>query len=167
MHTNTFPAKVIKLATHYPYSHVGLSLEKECHKIYSFGRKNLRSFLNSGFCIEMKNGPFFNLFHETICKIYEIPVTEEQYQKIENILAEMTNQKENYKYDYWGMIPRFIGIPVSFKNRYVCSYFVAHLLEAADIYQFNKPTYFITPKDFDQINTWNKIYEGYYLAYKN
>lgn len=36
MHTNTIPAKIIKFVTRYEYSHVGISLEKNCNTIYSF-----------------------------------------------------------------------------------------------------------------------------------
>ena len=68
MHTHTIPARLIKLATHYQYSHIAISLTPECDTIYSFGRRNPNSILNSGFVIENKNGEFFKKFSETICR---------------------------------------------------------------------------------------------------
>lgn len=34
MHTYTIPSRLVRLFTRYEYSHVGISLEKECNKIY-------------------------------------------------------------------------------------------------------------------------------------
>ena len=53
-----------------------------------------------------------------------------------------------YKYDFIGIVLRFFKIPVRFKNRYVCSFFVADVLEKAHICKFNKKSRFVEPKDF-------------------
>lgn len=74
----------------------------------------------------------------------------------------MAQNMDKYKYDYIGIVPRFLGIPLIFKNRYVCSYFVAYVLEKAKIHKFNKKPYFIKPKDFENIEGFKKIYEGKY-----
>lgn len=75
MHTHTMPSRLIKLFTHYKYSHIAISLTPKCDKIYSFGRKELNSIINSGFVIENRDGDFFNKFNETTCRIFEIEVT--------------------------------------------------------------------------------------------
>ena len=165
MHTNTIPSKFIKLFTGYPYSHVGISLESSCEEIYSFGRKNISSFLRSGFTIEKKNGAFFEKFCQTICQIYEVDVTNTEYEKLNNILQEMVSQKEIYKYDFLGMFLRYFKIPYQKENKYVCSYFVADVLERSGILQFSKKTCFIEPRDFENIEKLNKIYEGFYSTY--
>jgi len=166
MHTDTIPAKIIKRATKYDYSHVGISLEKNCSKIYSFGRRKFNSILRCGFTIEEKHGDFFKKFHNTICKIYEIKVTSRQYRKIEKTLFNMTKHKLNYKYDFLGLVLRYWNIPLKIKNHYVCSYFVASLLEDAKIYKFHKKTCLVRPKDFESIPVLHKIYEGKYLRYE-
>ena len=60
MHTHTMPSRLIKLFTHYKYSHIAISLTPKCDKIYSFGRKELNSIINSGFVIENRDGAFSN-----------------------------------------------------------------------------------------------------------
>lgn len=60
MHTRTIPAKLIKFATKYEYSHVGLSLEESCEEIYSFGRRKATSIINSGFTVEHKGRRIFS-----------------------------------------------------------------------------------------------------------
>lgn len=163
MHTYTMPARLIKLVTHYKYSHIAISLTPECDKIYSFGRKELNSILNSGFVIEYKNGEFFNKFNETNCRIFEIDVTKKQYEKLKEIMKYMKLHSDIYKYDFLGIVLRFFRIPIRFKNRYVCSFFVADVLEKAHICKFNKGSEFVEPKDFEKIEGIKEVYEGKYM----
>ena len=166
MHTKTIPARIIKAVTKYEYSHVGIALEENCNTIYSFGRVNAHSILHAGFCIEQKDGEFFKTFHETTCKIFEVEVTEEQHEKVKTLLDYMIKNKKKYKYDYFGMIPRFLGIPVTLKNRYVCSYFVALILAKAKIYRFHKKLCMVKPQDFANLKKLREIYKGSYAMYK-
>lgn len=165
MHTHTIPAKLIKIATRFKYSHVGISLDENCDIIYSFGRRKLNSVLNGGFVIEHKDGAFFKKFNKTQCIIYEVQVTNEQYKDVKNMLNNMQENIEDYKYDFLGIIPRFWGIPITFKNKYVCSYFVASVLEKANICKFNKKVYFVKPKDFENLKGFKEIYKGSYNEY--
>lgn len=166
MHTNTIPARLIQKVTNYKYSHVGIALQKDCNVIYSFGRKKLHSFLDAGFCVEYKDGEFFKTFHKTMCTIYEVPVTEEQYEKVKDIIHVMLLHSSQYQYDFIGIVLRFFGIPLTFKNKYVCSYFVASVLQKAKIYQFQKRVCFIKPKDFENLRGFREIYTGRYLQYQ-
>lgn len=165
MHTNTYPSKFVRFMTNYKYSHVALSLEKSCDILYSFGRKRLNKILDGGFSIENKNGEFFKKFNNTSCKIYELSVQDEQYENLKNTIENMKANKDNYKYDYIGTAFRYLNIPLTFKNKYVCSYFVASMLEQNKIYNFKKNTYFIKPKDFEGLEGFNEIYTGKYCLY--
>lgn len=166
MHTNTIPSKIVKVMTRYKYSHVGISLNKDCNTIYSFGRRKVNSILNGGFAIQNKNGEFFKKFKKTICKIYEIEVTEKQYSEVEKIIYNMEKNIKKYKYDFIGIVIRFFGIPITFKDKYVCSYFVASILEKSNIYKFEKKTCLIKPKDFENLIGASEIYAGRYNLYK-
>lgn len=166
MHTKTIPSRIIKLFTKYDYSHIGISFDKSCNTIYSFGRKKYNSILDAGFVVEHKNGKFFEKFKDTKCRIYELSITKEQYFKIKKRIVYMKNHQQLFKYDYVGIFLRYFKIPVSFKHKYVCSYFIADILEDADIYKFDKKIYFIEPKDFENIENINEIYSGKYLLYE-
>lgn len=157
MHTNTIPARLVRFFTRYKYNHVALSLEESCEEIYSFGRKKVNSIFDAGFIVEKKDGQFFSKF-KCVCKIYELDISKEQYEILQNILKDMV-QNNIYKYDFIGIIPRFFGIPISFRNRFVCSNFVAFLLEKSGIYRFNKATCLVKPRDFETI-PMKLIYDG-------
>ena len=165
MHTKTIPSKIVKLMTRYTYSHIAISLDKKCDVLYSFGRKKYNSVLDGGFVCLHKNGEFFKKFKNTQCRIYEVTINEEQYNKLKQKINYIKKNEDLYKYDFVGICLRYFKIPVSFKNKYVCSQFVAELLETTHIHKFNKKTYFVEPKDFEEVENFNLIYSGKYLFY--
>lgn len=75
----------------------------------------------------------------------------------------MEENSKKYKYDYLGIILRYFKIPVTFRNKYVCSYFVADLLEKAKIYKFNNFVPFTSPQDFENLEGAKEIYTGEYV----
>lgn len=166
MDTKTIPSRIISLFTMYKYGHVAISFNKNCDYIYSFGRKSLYSIFNGGFTMESKTGKFFTKFKDTRCRVYEIDVTLEQYNNLVKIIRYMKKNSDIYSYDYLGIILRYIGIPITFKNKYVCSYFVAELLERASICSFDKNTFDVRPKDFENMRELNLIYTGKYVLYR-
>lgn len=166
MDTKTIPSRIVSMFTLSKYGHVAISFNRNCDYIYSFGRKNVYSIFNGGFTMESKNGAFFSKFKNTKCKIYEIEITLEQYNELIKIIKYFKKHKECFKYDYLGIVLRYLKIPITFKNKYVCSYFIAQLLEDTDIYNFDKKTCFVRPKDFEDLDGFNLIYTGKYALYR-
>lgn len=165
MHTYTRWARFIRFFTRFEYSHVAISLDKSCDYIYSFGRLKPRTIIG-GFTREYKHGEFFNIYNRTKCKIFEVSITKKKYENLVKLLENMQKKKDNYKYDYIGVIARWFKIPVRFKNRYVCSYFVASVLKQTKIYDFNKKCYYVEPKDFDNMKGVSLVYKGLYNTYE-
>ena len=165
MFSNTIPSKIVKTATRYMFTHVALSLNKDCNIIYSFGRKNINNIFSGGFTELKKNGKFYNKFSNTICRIFEYEVSDKQYDQLKYLINKIKDNEEIYKYDCIGIVLRYFKVPVSFKNKFVCSYFIAYLLRKAKIYNFNKKSKWITPSDFENIPGANIIYYGKYKEY--
>ena len=159
-HTGTIPSIIIKLFTRYKYSHVLISLDDSFKKMYSFGRKQLFNPLNGGLIIEDIDGKFFTYFNKTKCRIYKLTVSDKQYNKLANILNNFEQNLDDYKYDFLGIIFKCFYLPIRRKKHYVCSQFVAEVLKEAEIYNFNKPTSLVTPKDFETITNTENIYSG-------
>lgn len=166
MHTGTIFSRVVKVFTKYKYSHICISLDKSCQTVYSFGRRNPKSILHAGYNIEKQDGVFFNHFNKTTCRILEKEITDEQYENIKEIIDIMTNNYDKYLYDYLGVVIRFFRIPVTFNYRYVCSQFVAYVLETTGVVKFNKKTCMVEPKDFSNLEEFKIIYEGRYSEYR-
>ena len=166
LHTNTIPARIVKLFTRYKYSHVAISLEKDCNTIYSFGRRKVHSIIGGGLSVEKKDGEFFKYFNKTICEIYELEITNEQYNIIKENIKNMEENINNYKYDFLGTFFRYFGIHIRRKNKFVCSFFVGELLEKSGAYKFNKKTCMLKPIDFENLNNSKRIYSGLFKEYK-
>ena len=161
-YTGTIMSKIVRLYTHYSYSHVSISLDKQISNMYGFGRKNLYNIFDGGFVIENKKSKFFKKFKNTKCVILELSVTEEQYNKLKQILEEYKENIDIYKYDIIGVFLRPFKIKLNRKNYYYCTKFVKEVLESCDIYKFDND--FIKPRDFMKIP--NKIiYKGKLLNY--
>lgn len=165
MKTNTIPCRIVEMFTRYEYGHVAISLNKDCITTYSFGRRKLNSILNGGFVVNEKHGAFFTKFHKTTCSVYEVEITAKQYKDLTKILSEMEKEQHKYKYDFLGLFLRLFGFRATFKNKYVCSYFVADVLKKAGICEFEKDVCFVKPKDFENIPNFKKIYTGSYKLY--
>ena len=160
MHTGTIPSIIIKLFTRYKYSHVLISLDDSFKKMFSFGRKQLFNPLNGGLVIEDIDGEFFTYFNKTKCRIYKLTVSDKQYNKLTNILNDFETNINSYKYDFLGIIFKCFYLPITRENHYVCSQFVAEVLNKADIYNFDKPNSLVKPKDFESISNTEKIFSG-------
>lgn len=159
-HTGTIPGNIIKLFTRYNYSHVLLSLDNNFKKMYSFGRKKVYNPFSGGFVIEDIDGKFFNRFYKTKCRIYKLTISEEQYNSLKNILLDFEKNKNEYKYDFLGILLKLFYIPIERKKYFVCTHFIAEVLDQAKIYQFAKPNVLIRPRDFENIDNSTEIYIG-------
>ena len=160
--SGTIMSRIVRLYTHYSYSHVSISLDKNISNMYSFGRKNIYNMFDGGFVIENKKSKFYKKFKNTKCIILELTVTEEQYNKLKDELEKYKENIDIYKYDIIGVFLRPFNIKINRENYYYCTKFVKEVLEKCDIYKFN--TDFIKPKDFMKIP--NKvIYKGKLLKY--
>ena len=165
MHTHTCVSEFVRLVTRYRYSHVAIAFDEGCTVLYSFGRRRARSFLDGGMSIERYDGEFFRLFPRTECIIYRVPVTDQQYALAASLVRGMVARREQYRYDFTGALLRYLGFPVTFHNRFVCSYFVAHILQSAGILQFRKRVCLVTPRVFYALDGFEEIYRGRYLAW--
>lgn len=161
VHTGTIPSKIVKIFTRYQYSHVLLSPDDSFKKMYSFGRRTISNPLNGGFIIESYDGIFFSKYNKTKCRLYELKINEIQYLDLINILKEYEKEPLKYNYDFIGAIARTLHINVRRKNHYVCSQFVAEVIEMSKIYKFNKPTQFVKPIDFENLPNCEVIHDGY------
>ena len=167
MHTGTIPSVIIKSFTRYKYSHVLIATNNSFKKMYSFGRKTLFNPFNAGLVIEDINGKFFKHFNKTMCRIYKISISEEKYNEVIKLLNYFENNIDQYKYDIIGLFLKIMSLPIKRENHYVCTQFVAEILENARIYEFGKSNLLVKPIDFEKIDNSNVIFTGYLNKYKN
>ena len=157
-HTGTMLSKVIRISTGAEFSHISISLDKNLNKMYSFGRLRPYNPFIGGMVHE---GPFkgtFKRFNKTVCAIYELEVTNEQYNKIEYLIMKMYEQKEKLKFNVLGLFANGLHISIKREDYFYCAEFIKTILEESDLY-FELPE-LVRPVDFQKIKRLNLIYKG-------
>lgn len=162
-YSGTILTKLIKVFTHYKYSHVSLALKSNVNIMYSFGRKKVNNPFDGGFIIETKDGSFYKKFNKTKCIIMEIDVNYQQYKKLLNLIKQYKKDINIYKYDIVGLVLRIFNIKITRRNYSVCTEFVRKVLEESAIYKFDNKL--VKPIDFLNIHNKRIIYQGNLLNY--
>ena len=153
-------SRILKHVTKAKYNHISISLDKTMQHMYSFSRKNAYNPIWGGFMME---SPFFGAmkrFSNTTGIIMRVPVSEIQYQNLENFLKQMYAEKEKYHYNISGLLLASLGIVHQSKNKYYCSEFVRDTLEKFQIIDKNYFNPITIPEDFLRLDKIEIIYIG-------
>lgn len=165
-YTGTTLSYLIKKITNVPYAHVSLGLDKELTKVYSFGRKHHSNPVFAGFVREYIDAGLYKNKVNTQCRVYSIDVTDDQYDNALLLLSKFIDNKKKYKYDTLALFSLLRDNPRDDEYRYVCSQFVAYILESIGVNIFDKYYRLITPMDF-YLNEHLKLeYEGLLSNYR-
>lgn len=166
-YTGTLLSSMIKVISQIPYAHVSISLEPSLSPMYGMGRKYARTPIIAGLVQENISQGLYALKPNTKCRVYSLVVTDSQYKKLKYNLENSWKNKDSYKYDVKALYRLKINRakPIK-KNKYVCSNFVADMLESSGIKIFEKSSYMIQPKDYLDNKYLNLIYEGLLSEYK-
>ncbi len=164
--TNTMIAKLIRLYTREPFSHASIALDVELDELYSFARKQRFNPLNSGFVREDINKGVFGADKNARCGVYEIPVTEEQYEFIRKEIQHFENNEDNYGYNYLGLFSAMIGKDIDDGIHFMCSQFVYHVFSKCGVRLFVRQEGPVRPFHF-HVNLLDKqIYTGKLHGYR-
>lgn len=166
-YTGTMLAYLIKRKTKVPYPHVSIGLDKNLEEVYSFGRLHVSNPIFAGFVREYIDSGLYKKKSDTLCRVYSIALTDEQYSSFMITLNYFTQNGKNFKYDSKALFRFLYKKPKQNDTKYVCSQFVAYLLEESNVNIFYKPSYLVTPLDFYQLNDLTIEYEGLLSEYRN
>ncbi|MBQ8999278.1 MAG: hypothetical protein IJ086_15775 [Clostridium sp.] len=167
-YTGTTLSRIIRKVSDTPYSHISISLNKDLKPMYAFGRIHPRTPIFAGLVEENINEGLYAIKKNTMCRVYELEVNDDEYLLICNNLNYLWNKRKSLKYDAKSLVRLAINKPKLYEDRYVCSSFVSHVLESSGVSLFNKSYYEIQPIDFVKNNN-NKlsiIYEGLLSKYE-
>lgn len=165
-YTGTVLSCIIKRVTKVEYAHVSIGLDSDLNEVYSFGRKHVSNPVFAGFVREYIDDGLYKKMANTKCKVYVLEVTDEQYNKIRKKIDYFIDNKKKFKYDVLALLKLLGGHPRENRFRFVCSQFVAYVLEEGGIKLFSKPSNMITPKDFLTLTDVKVEYEGLLSEYR-
>lgn len=164
-YTGTVLSRLIKRFSHVPYAHVSISLNPQLKPMYAFGRKYTSTPIFAGLVKENIGEGLYGKKVNTLCRVYKLSLEDEQYSKVvENIEASWA--KRNYlKYDAKALIRLKMDRPKYSSDKYVCSNFVAYILESSGVKLFDKEYFAVQPIDFYNCKELEIIYEGLLSEY--
>lgn len=161
--TGTAFSGLIKWFTKAELNHASIAFDSELREVYSFGRKKMYNPFIAGLIHENFIDPFYS---SADCAIYQLKVSDTEYETMYNHVQGMMEHQERYKYHLLGLIGVLLNIKFDREHAYFCSHFVASLFEATALQPVDKPSCFVTPEDFAASLGTHKIYSGklsYYM----
>ena len=164
-HTGTILSKIIRMRTGAEYTHASIALDINLKKMYSFGRLNPYNAFIGGFVREHKYFGTFKRFKNTKVSIFEIEVTDKQYDDINYQINFIKKNKRKYSFNYLGLIFAGLNKKVTNEWRFYCSEFVKYVLKSSNVDVSNLPE-IIKPEDFKKLKNANIIYKGYLRDYE-
>ena len=162
--TGTLFSKAIKWHTKDPYNHASISFDANLEDMYSFGRKKRYNPIDTGLIQENFERGLFPYFPNAKCCILEIPVTKEEYDIMHQAVEEFYRNKDNYRYNFIGVLTYTMGRGYSRKDHFFCSQFVAYIISNTGHWSANPML--TKPMDFINVPNTNIIYEGSITEYK-
>ncbi|MFC4355522.1 hypothetical protein ACFO0S_10710 [Chryseomicrobium palamuruense] len=158
--TGTVFTKTIKTYTKAPYNHSSLALDSDLIQLYSFGRKKPNNPFKAGFVQEDVVNGTYKKYPQTTCALYEVPVSERQYQKICRMLELFKKNNQKTIYNLMGVFGVAVKAPFEPQGSYFCSQFVAEILHKAGVNLWTKLPALIEPNDFREAQVTKLVYEG-------
>ena len=158
--TPGFFAALIRKFLKQRYIHVVISGDAMLEDAYSVGRRNPAIPFGAGFEKEEK-GKILNAFPTAAYRIYELPCTYEQKQKIMERLHNDYERRFHIHYAVCSLPFIVMGIPIYLKNQYTCSSYIAKLLQENGIAISDKHFSIVTPKDFLEYREMKVVFEGF------
>ena len=163
--TNTGCSKILQFFTRAPYNHASIALDENLNSLYSFARQNLYIPLIAGFVKEDINSGIYKIHDNTICEIYRLRITSAQYKALEKSIDKFKKNENKYRYNFAGLIAILFNVPYHRPRHYVCSQFVAYVLEKSKVIEFDKHFTLMRPHDFKSLSELDLIYSGKLCEY--
>ncbi|MEK4518031.1 hypothetical protein NSS64_22295 [Paenibacillus sp. FSL H8-0122] len=160
--TGTAFSGIIKWFTKAELNHASIAFDSELREVYSFGRKKVYNPFIAGLIHENFIHPFYS---SADCAIYQLRVSEDEYNTMYNHVQGMMQNQERYKYHLLGLVGVLLHVRIDRENAFFCSQFVASVLEETTVHPVAKPSCFVTPEDFALSLCAHKIFSGKLSCY--
>ena len=158
--TGTILSRILKLITKAEYNHASISLSSDLNTMYSFGRINPYNPFIGGFVRESPYYGTFKRFYNTEVVVLSVQISDEHFQALHRRLNTMFLNKEQYYYNYLGLLLAGMHICYRHTDCYYCSEFVREMLinhgvsEAKELNPITKPIHFL------ELPNVTEIYRG-------
>lgn len=156
--THTNFAKVIRTFGKVRYNHASVCLDRELKEIYSFGRQKHKALFTGKLVRENVSRFTLNKASNVDITIFKIPVSDEQYYNVKEIIETVYNDRE-YMYNLFSVLTYPLTGGISVYKAFTCIEFIMFLLVKCG-YSFDRPLYEYKPDDLLGILSEHIFYQG-------
>lgn len=146
--TNTYFARLIHRVTGDSYTHSAIGLDGSFNCFYSFARRYVNFPFLAGFMIEDVNTGVYAKHKNSPCILVKLDITDEVYEEISQLIASYIKNRRYYHYNFLGLFYYIMKKPCRRERHYVCSQFVAHILDDSKAAKLPKDPSLMKPVDF-------------------
>ena len=164
-HTGTILSRIIRMWTGDEYTHASIALDEDLNEMYSFGRKNAYIAFICEFVREGIKFGTFKRFYKSEIGVYELEVTDEQYDKVCETIKNIKEHKDEYRFNIWGLVLVAFNKKRNVEKIYYCAEFVKDVLKESGIDISGLPEV-IQPEHFKNLKNTKLIYKGLFKEYK-
>lgn len=164
-YTGTVLSKIVRIYTRREFSHVSIAFDEDLKEMYSFGRLNPYNPFIGGFVHEGIDRGTFKRFKKTKTRIYSLSVTEEDFDRMVEVINDIREDRLHYKFNMIGLIGVAIHFKIKRERCFYCAEFVKYVLEHSNT-EYNLPD-MIKPEDFKDINGLDIVYSGVLREYNS
>ena len=144
--------KFARLTGKYDYTHIAVCLDEKLDKFYTFSRRKHYAPFDSGFMIETLDCYAFGKHKDIKLKVFKVPVSKENKEKIEKYIENISNDSE-YIFNFFSMITMLIFRGFKIYKSHNCMSFVSKIIELSDAVTMSKPYYKYNIKQIDELLT--------------
>jgi len=166
-HSGSMFSKAINIYTRHPFTHVSIALDQDLKELYSFGRLRPYNPLLAGFVREDIENGTFKRFPDTVCALYSLKLSQEQYESLVMQLNKFKRESNRYGYNFLGLFSAMFNYPLSRHYNYFCSQFVSEVLINSGVTITQKDPGLTSPMDIMGNRELEFVYSGYLKDYAN
>lgn len=146
------------------FNHASVALDEELNECWSFARRQYHAPLIFGLVKETMDRFTLHRFSDVQVLIFRIPVTEEQYQEVRQMIAAI-RQDDEYIYNLFSVLtfPLFKGFAIY--KAYSCIEFTMNVIRQLK-FTLDMPACRYTPDDLIEFLSEYRYFEGNLLDYK-
>ena len=157
--------KFARKFSQYEYTHIAVCLNDKLDDFITFSRKKHYTPFDSGFMHETMDCYAFGNNEKIKLKIFKVPVTLDNKEKIIKYISKIENDKD-YTFNLYSMATMALFHGFRIYKAHNCMSFVSKIIELSDSVSMNKKYYKYNIKELDILLSNYKYKEDYFYKTK-
>lgn len=149
--------RIIRFVTGEPYNHVAIALDGDLQELYAFARRYYHTPFYGGFVTEHPYRYHHNGSTAQI-RLCRIPLSEEQWQKLQRRVAKMRAHPERYLYNHLSAMTALIHKKINVPYAFTCAEFTVSILQELG-YSFSSKVFYTIGDIVERLSAY-RYYDG-------